>query len=497
MSKRFNIISKRFNIVTLILLFMCMPTMAIHIENDTDTIIGNTQTTTSSTTNSKPIGSRINMASGDNLTFGLIPLSGLKPLTPIQERDSCDTIIAYTTERIESHKFEGCNLHSIIIPDGVSEIGDGAFLNCKNLQYIILPQSVEKIGTRAFCGCTNLRYVILDNGLKEIGDEAFAYCDNLQHILLPNSLTKIGANAFGYCKSLETICIPRNVKELGSRAFKGCKSLHLIVMPLIDGIDNELFQDCDSIQQIGFYATDSISHKVNFVIGTSNVQCYIYIPSSVKYITDETLKDIPTYSWNGAERWHTYTSLNKSKFNYAFDYSIRYKDDPHDKYAKKWYPDDKKKGMAQLNFLSEDKLRYILPFSLYYFPTIQQNVIDWAEDKEGERTADWAKRVTIDSINHVYQQYYKPLEQEYIKHRWENIKLVCHLNGYNYNERYFLCEADDLGTVKIYVPNNKAEYVDKNWEQGTFSATYCIRNDALCIETLTLTLPNGEQYTSK
>ena len=50
--------------------------------------------------------------------------------------------------------------------------------------------------------------VILPDGLEEIGMSAFAFCDQLQFVNLPDSLIKIDNSAFWSCKKLTEIRIP-------------------------------------------------------------------------------------------------------------------------------------------------------------------------------------------------------------------------------------------------------------------------------------------------
>ena len=54
------------------------------------------------------------------------------------------------------------------IPDGVTEIGIGAFSGCKSLEKINIPESVTKIGGGAFVGCFSLKVIYtLDKNFKE------------------------------------------------------------------------------------------------------------------------------------------------------------------------------------------------------------------------------------------------------------------------------------------------------------------------------------------
>ena len=44
-------------------------------------------------------------------------------------------------------------LESLVVPEGVTEIGESAFKNCKKLGNITVPGTVSRINARAFAGC--------------------------------------------------------------------------------------------------------------------------------------------------------------------------------------------------------------------------------------------------------------------------------------------------------------------------------------------------------
>ena len=46
-------------------------------------------------------------------------------------------------------------VESIVIPSGVTSIGEEAFCNCSSLESITLPDSVTSIGEEAFCKCSS------------------------------------------------------------------------------------------------------------------------------------------------------------------------------------------------------------------------------------------------------------------------------------------------------------------------------------------------------
>ena len=56
--------------------------------------------------------------------------------------------------RFNDNVFNSCStLKSIIIPEGIREIGEGVFTDCSNLSSITIPNSVTQIGVGAFCNC--------------------------------------------------------------------------------------------------------------------------------------------------------------------------------------------------------------------------------------------------------------------------------------------------------------------------------------------------------
>ena len=64
----------------------------------------------------------------------------------------------YRVTSIEAEAFRGNeSLYSVLIPNGVKEIGDAAFSGCNLLYKVILGADVEVIGDGAFTNCTTLR----------------------------------------------------------------------------------------------------------------------------------------------------------------------------------------------------------------------------------------------------------------------------------------------------------------------------------------------------
>lgn len=96
-----------------------------------------------------------------------------------------DVTLPGETVQIEAGAFSGCKtfVGTLVIPDGVEEIGEEAFLGCTGLEKLVLPASVKTIGARAFQGCTALKGVVLAEGIA-LGEDAFAQTQVV--LALPN-----------------------------------------------------------------------------------------------------------------------------------------------------------------------------------------------------------------------------------------------------------------------------------------------------------------------
>lgn len=113
-------------------------------------------------------------------------------------------------------------IKKIILPEGLSEIGEGAFKDYFSLEEVVLPSSLTKIGDYAFAGCTALTEIKLPESLETIDVASFSDCTSLQKVVLPSSLKKIRRYAFDR-SGLQSIDFPNGLKEIGKNAFSNTK----------------------------------------------------------------------------------------------------------------------------------------------------------------------------------------------------------------------------------------------------------------------------------
>lgn len=105
------------------------------------------------------------------------------------------------------------------VPDGVTEIGDGAFQYCEQLREVILPDGVAKIGEKAFLWNKQLNHVEIPDSVTEIGAYAFECCKDLLSVKLPKGLTEISEGLFKD-SDLRTLQIPEGVTVIRKDAFQ-------------------------------------------------------------------------------------------------------------------------------------------------------------------------------------------------------------------------------------------------------------------------------------
>ncbi|MBP5242768.1 MAG: leucine-rich repeat domain-containing protein, partial [Clostridia bacterium] len=67
--------------------------------------------------------------------------------------------------------------------------------------------------------------LVIPDGVTSIGNAAFSFCDRLTSIVIPDSVTSIGRYAFYRCSGLTSIIIPDSVTSIDMYAFQFCSSL--------------------------------------------------------------------------------------------------------------------------------------------------------------------------------------------------------------------------------------------------------------------------------
>lgn len=141
-------------------------------------------------------------------------------------------------------KYQGPGGH-VVIPEGVTEIGERSFASCAALTGVTLPEGLLSIGPEGFFGCRALTGVTLPRSLTHLGEGAFSGCHALTAVELPAGMTGVAEYAFSNCRGLTDLILPEGMVRIGRSAFAGCWRLKEVTLPhSLTEIDEFAFHDC-------------------------------------------------------------------------------------------------------------------------------------------------------------------------------------------------------------------------------------------------------------
>lgn len=100
-------------------------------------------------------------------------------------------------------------ISSLTIGEGVTRIGDYAFMLCSFVTEVVIPESVTSMGDWAFNYCTGLKEAYIGDGVTEIAAKAFAECTALKTVVIGKSIQRIGDQAFNTRSSWDQMTLEK------------------------------------------------------------------------------------------------------------------------------------------------------------------------------------------------------------------------------------------------------------------------------------------------
>lgn len=176
-------------------------------------------------------------------------------------------------------------LNSVIMPEGITRIGENAFRGT-NLRKVNIPSTVITIGKLAFYGTPLQHLTFTENAtIDKIEELAFANCSSLQDVDFSNTiaLTNIGNGVFYNCKQLNNIIIPNTVTTMGYAVLQDCSKLKSVVFSeAMTIINDHMCSGCTALENVQM-PTEPVSINYAAFNGTSSLK-NIDIPNTVKEI---------------------------------------------------------------------------------------------------------------------------------------------------------------------------------------------------------------------
>lgn len=190
--------------------------------------------------------------------------------------------VVYTVTAIAPEAFAyQINLTSVVVPDSVTEIGQGAFVGCSALVDLTVPF----VGGSALSN-TYLGYVF---GASSFTENPLYVPASLKTVTLSDVCAAIPAFAFDYCTNLENVEIGLGVTEIGNCAFNACGMTKIVVPDNVLTIGKGAFADCPVAELVLPFIGQDISGKIGYIGHLFGASSYLdngrFVPVTLETLT--------------------------------------------------------------------------------------------------------------------------------------------------------------------------------------------------------------------
>ena len=249
-------------------------------------------------------------------------------------------------------------------------------------------------------------------------------------------VTRIGSNAFSRCKYLTKVIIPYGVKSIENGAFEKCINLTSINIPnSVKHIGSGAFSDCRSLPMI-------------------------FIPDNANDIGDNVFEMCPNLT--------IYSSS-----------SVVIPDFP----------------INRIKIGKKEQFQYNQPLSLFVKEYVEESINNWQQKDEFEKSYDWKNRVNEQTRQQKVKELLEEAERKYIEYHQKNISVKLTLGKYDADNEVFAMTDEQFGTSYIAVPFAEARSFKENWDKKELSCQLQIKDDKFILGAISITMPNGKEYT--
>ena len=193
-------------------------------------------------------------------------------------------------------------IKTLIIDDGVTNIGDAAFWDYPLLTSVSIPNSVTSIGDYAFAR-SGFTSITIPNAVTSIGVFAFEGLD-ITSVTIPENVASMGVGAFSDCANLDTVYYNAvNCTTIATEMpprFEGCTAFStLMIGDKVTKIPANMFYECLALTSIHCDATTPPVVGTNGLITWSNTPIYINCNYLTNYKNAPIWRDFTDYQCFG------------------------------------------------------------------------------------------------------------------------------------------------------------------------------------------------------
>ena len=192
---------------------------------------------------------------------------------------------------IGAEAFWGAFGQTIVIPDGVTDLGGHSFSRIEALKEITLPASLRYIDSLAFSDCEGLLYITIPEGVTTLKYEVFEG-SGVSVLYLPSTLTEIDEYALQDAESLRVVHLADGMTHIPKNLCRQVQSIECIVIP-------------DTVTEIGAY----------FGYDCPKLKC-VYVPAGVTRIEGGALAQ--------SDQLTVYVHEGSAAHQYCVDERINY-----------------------------------------------------------------------------------------------------------------------------------------------------------------------------
>ena len=206
---------------------------------------------------------------------------------------SCTETSDKLTERLSDDVHESVVAYLVVRGVIGQNVGLGGLRNTQNARFVSIPDGVEELCEKCFYDCKRLSRVTFgeSSSLKLIGKGAFRV-SGIVEIHIPDAVEKIGDQGFFKCESLSRVTFGESssLKLIGKDAFcrSGVREIH--IPDCVEELCESCFSQCKSLSRVTFGESSSLKLVGKAVFGFSGVR-EIEIPGSVKQFLRKALLD--------------------------------------------------------------------------------------------------------------------------------------------------------------------------------------------------------------
>ena len=189
--------------------------------------------------------------------------------------------------------FREKELVSAVLPDSVTEIGEGAFEGCAALTSVQLSPQIARLPQGLFQGCAALTEITVEEGSPYYAGDGGVLFTADKKVLLFCPAGKKGA--YTVPETVERIADGAGPAAPGESAFSGCAKLKSISLPAgAVQLPGALFENCRALAAIEVEAANPAYRSQDGVLFSGDMTCLLRYPPAKAgdYSVPETVREI-------------------------------------------------------------------------------------------------------------------------------------------------------------------------------------------------------------